>query len=149
MNYIIGVLIIVAVLLGAEQWGEHRVQVQWNTDKKVREALLNAETKRNEESVNELIKQHKNDMAAAESKAGRDAVNRWLRDHRVLPGSAPVRCPSGNTQPEGAKTPDERPDTEPEFGGGIEGFAVECAKGALMNMQWRELCLKADCEEID
>ena len=133
-----GILAAIVMLFGSEKFGEHLTQVEWDKDKAVREALVEAEKKRNQGVIDDLENRHKKDMAAAQSEAGRTAVNRWLHDHGMLPDGSPVRSPKQPVQTEGAKTPDGRSDPEPESRSGVEGFANECAKGALMNMDWRE-----------
>ncbi len=144
-QYLIGIGAALIILLGVEQYGEHRVQVEWDKDKAVREALAVKAEKDNKENIYALNKQHQKDIKTATGKAGRDAVADYLKSIGVLSNGLTVRS-EGSGKAESPKLPNERSDTESSTRSSIERFGLECAKGAVMNMDWREWAIHEGLE---
>ena len=124
--------------------GGNAVREEWNKEKAVRAALLDAEKKRNLKTVAELKDKHQKEMDHAKTKAGRDAVNRWLREHCLLPSQLQVRDCGSKAPADRAKVPDGRGE-EQRTGGGIEGFAINCADDASRLTDWQTLCKSQGC----
>lgn len=78
MNYLYGSIAIVLVLLGVEQYGEHRIQIDWNMETARLESIAKQEKENNRKSLDAIAEQHKKDIENAKSKAGRDAVRDYL-----------------------------------------------------------------------
>lgn len=142
MNYLYAGIAALVFLLCAEQWGEHRVQVEWEKDKAVRQALLDQTIKQNEDTLNAIKSQARKDQAAATSKAGRDAVNRFLREHGLLLTS------EGHLQAQGQQGTNGTSD-QSGTGDPLEEFAIGCGRDALKVMRWQELCVRMNCEIVD
>lgn len=142
---VIAILVFTAMLFGMEQWGEHTVQVEWDKDKAVRAAVLAAETKRNQETINDLKDQHAADLQAAKSEAGRAAVAGWLHDHGLLPSGLPLHPGAQPVPSQGSQIPDGEA-CQQGVGAALEGFATGCAQDALRLMDWQELCIRQQCE---
>lgn len=127
------------VVLAVEQYGEHRVQVEWDKDVAVREALLKQAKQENKETLDANRKQYEKDKLAATSKSGRDAIARYIRERGLLqscPGSVPAQGQQGTdgaAEESGAST-------------ALEGFARDCADDALKVMRWQELCKVNHCQ---
>lgn len=145
MNQTIAAIIaMIVILICAEQYGEHRIQVQWDKDKAVREALLNKEKRTNKETIDALNTQHEKDVKSATSKAGRDAVSAWLKSHGLLPNGDRLSS-SGDSKAESAKVPDGEP-LKSESSNRLEEFAIGCAKDALKVMDWQEWAIRENLE---
>ncbi|HLP99203.1 MAG TPA: hypothetical protein VK149_12250 [Sideroxyarcus sp.] len=142
---ILSLLVLACLMLGAELWGEHVVQVKWDKDKAVRQALLDDAKRQNQGVVDDLNAKHQADLKAAKSEAGRAAVAGWLREHGLLPSGLQVQPNSGAVPPQGAKVPDGATGQQ-GIGGALEGFAAGCARDALMVLDWQELCVRNRCE---
>ena len=125
MNYLYGLLALVALLLGAEQLGEYRVRNSWDKDIAVRQGVLDAEIERNKRNVADLRDQYKKDLKYAESETSKRAVTEWLRTHGLLP-SCPAVQPSANSQ---ANVPQGTDGTAGQSGT-IERFAARCLSDA-------------------
>jgi hypothetical protein len=145
MNYLYAVLVLLAIALGCEQWGEHRIQVKWDQDKAVREAQLETEKKHNQETVDDLNDKWKKTLDTAIGKAGRAAIDRFLREHGLLPSGLPVQPNPGAVQAQGPQVSDGAAD-QPGAGSGLAEFATGCALDALKVMDWQELCVRQHCE---
>ena len=137
---------IFVLVLWAEQYGEHRIQTKWNDETIRLETIANEAIKRNEENLNALNLQHKKDIELAKSQAGRAAIAAWLKSRGLLPDGSPVQPRCDGDKAESPEVPDGGPDPEPVIGIGIEEFAADCAKGALMNMDWREWAIREGLE---
>lgn len=144
-QYLFAAAAVLLGLLGAEQWGEHRILVQWDKDKAVREAQLETEKKHNQETVDDLNGKWKKTLDLAVGEAGRRAVDRFLRDHGLLPSGLPVQPNPGAVPPQGAKVPDGAA-SQQGVGDGLARFATGCALDALKVMDWQELCIRQHCE---
>lgn len=133
---IAAILAIVAILAVAYMAGAHSVRVEWDKEKAVRQAQLEAQQKLNEDTNAIVQAQHEKDLSAAKSKAGRDAVADYLRSHGMLPASSAVQC-AGQLQAEDSVKSDG---TAEERGASskIESFATNCALDALQVMRWQE-----------
>jgi len=143
-QYLIGAFVVITVLIGVEQYGEHRIQVQWDKDKAVREALLNNEKRTNKETIDALNTQHEKDIKSATSKAGRDAVSNWIKSHGLLPNGDRVSS-RGDGKAESPKVSDgESLKSEPS--NRLEEFAIGCAKDALKVMDWQEWAKRENLE---
>ena len=143
-QYIIGAVAIILLLLGIEQYGEHRVQVQWDTEKAKIQAVSDAEKARNLKTIAELNEQHKREVEYAKSKAGRDAVNRWLREHGLLSDGAEMRdCASPSASDRTGLSDAGR--EEQGTGTSLEGFAINCADDASRLTDWQTLCKYQGC----
>lgn len=142
MNYLYAAIAAGLLLFGSVQWGKHLTQVEWDKDKAVRQALHDQTVKQNKEALDALESQYKKDKLAATSKAGRDAVARYLRE-RVLP-----TCATGADTTQGQPGIDG---TASESGTGepLEKFVTGCGLDALKVMRWQELCVRANCEIVD
>ncbi|MFA5976502.1 MAG: hypothetical protein WC859_10125 [Elusimicrobiota bacterium] len=128
MNYLYAILALLAIALGCEQWGEHRVQVKWDQDKAVRQARLDDEIARGEKIIADMRDKFKKEKAYAESEASKRAVDRFLRDHGLLPSGLPVR-PVANGQaqvPQGA----DGTTCESGFAERIKDFAARSLRDA-------------------
>ena len=145
MNYLYAAIVAIIILFGVEQWGEHVVQVKWDQDVAVREALLAKTKQENEESRNADKLQYEKDQRAATSKAGRDAIARFLRDHGLLPNGDRVQPITGDVQAPGQQGTDGTPE-EPGTSGALERFATDCALDALQVMRWQDMCKANRCE---
>jgi len=142
MNQTIAAIVaLIVLLIGVEQYGEHRIQVKWDQDIAIRKALADKAEKDNKENIDALNKQHQKDIKTATSKAGRDAVAAYLKSIGLLSNGATVRS-EGSGKAESPKLPDERSDTESSSRTSLEEFGIECAKGAVMNMDWREWAIR-------
>jgi hypothetical protein len=144
MNYLYAGIAAILILLGAEQWGEHRVQVKWDQDAAVRQALLDKTTLDNKEALDANKAQYEKDRLAATSQAGRDAVNRFLRDHGLLPDGS--RVSSGGNVPAQSPQGTDGPPSQCGTSGALESFANDCAQDALKVMRWQEICRANHCE---
>jgi len=141
---IYAIVAIIVLLIGVEQYGEHRVQVKWNEDKAIRAALAEQAAKDNKENIDALNKQHAKDLKSATSKAGRDAVAAYLKSIGLLSNGLTVR--DSDCKAQSSKLPDERSDTESSSRTSLEEFGIECAKGALMNIDWRAWAVREGLE---
>ena len=139
MNNIVAAIVVAIVLaVGGYAAGYQHVQKKWDIEKARTEAIAKADKIHTKEANDAITKKHEQDIISAKSEAGRAAVRAWLKSHGVLPVSPPVRDPDCGAKADGAGTPVERSDSQPVAGTGVEGFALECARGAIMNMDWRE-----------
>jgi len=138
MNYLYAFIALLLIIFGAEQWGEHRIQVEWEQDIAVRQALLDKTKQENKEALDANKKQYEKDKRAAMSQAGRDAVNRYIRE-RMLQS-----CP-GNVPAQGAQGTNGATE-EPGTGTALESFATDCASDALQVIRWQEMCKANRCE---
>lgn len=143
MNYLYAALAAIALLIGAEQWGEHVVTVEWDKDKAVRQALLDSEINRNKETLDALKAQHQKDQSAATSKAGRDAVDRFIRE-RLLSSCASLQ-PGGHAETQSVEGTDGAA-SQPRTSEPLAEFVTGCGQDALKVMRWQELCTRMNCE---
>lgn len=133
-----------ALLLGVEQYGEHRVQVKWDLERERQEAVAQQEAERDKQANAATEAQRKKDIENAKSEAGRIALNNWLRKHGLLPDGSPVsgscsgkaNCPS---KPDGASG-------QSGSGERIADFARGCALDALHVLQWQEWAIREGLE---
>jgi len=92
MNQTIAIVVaVILLLIGVEQYGEHRIQVKWNEDKAARAAVTERDKQENAKNLADLKEQFEKEKKDAESEAGRRAVAKYLRDYGLLPSSIPVR----------------------------------------------------------
>lgn len=138
--YLLALLI---ALIFSEQYGENRIQDKWDTQKAIDAALVAAQDQKNKETLDDLKAQHEKDIEFAKAQAGRDAVNRWLHDHGLLPDGTPM-FPGNSVSTEGSKVSNGTPG-QSGLGDKITQFATDCAKDALMVMDWQELCKRNNC----
>lgn len=140
-----GIALIVITLVGAEQYGEHRIQAQWDLEV----ARLDAVSKQAKESnkkTNEAIDaQHKKDIEYAKSEAGKSAIADYLRRHRLLPASAPVRDADSGAKTESTQVADA-PACECGTRSSIEEFAGRCGQDALTILNFQEWVIREGLE---
>jgi hypothetical protein len=131
------------IIFGAEMVGEHRVQVKWNAES-ARLTVIAQQAKDQDTAARKSIEaQHKKDIEYAKSEAGKSAVREYLRTHGLLSTCVPVPS-AGSGQAQSPGVPSDGQDPKPGARIDIQEFATECAKGALMNIEWREWALKED-----
>jgi hypothetical protein len=135
----------ILILIATEQYGEHRVQVKWDQDIAVRQALLDKTKQDNKEALNADKIQYDKDKVAATSKAGRDAIAGYIRERGLLPAGCGVQSSPGNVPSQGAQGTDGTPG-ELGTGSALEGFAASCANDALKVIRWQDLCRANHCE---
>lgn len=137
-----------SLLAGSWGMGAYYTQTKWDQDIAIRAALLDQAEKQNKETINDLNTQHQKDIKSATSKAGRDAINKWLAANGVLPNSLPVRQTTGTDttiHPEVSNAASAQ--QEPR--GGIESFALRCAQDALIVTDWQELAIRERWKVVD
>jgi hypothetical protein len=140
MNYLYALAVSMLVIIGVEQYGEHRVQSEWDKDVAIRQALIDKAKQENKESLDEIRKQYEKDKRAATSKAGRDAIARYIRERGLLQEAC-----AGNVQAQGSKGVNGISE-EPRTSAALESFAGDCASDALKVIRWQELCKANRCE---
>jgi hypothetical protein len=141
-NIIAAIVVVIVVALAGYTAGSMNVQKKWDIEKARVETVAKESEKHNKEANDAIAKQHEKDISAAKTEAGRAAVRDWLKSHGVLPSGAPVRDKDCGAKSESTGAPVERSDTESIAGAGIERFALECARGAIMNMDWRDWAVR-------
>jgi hypothetical protein len=149
MNRIYAVIVVIAILcgalFGAERYGEHVVQMKWDQDTAVRLALLNKVKQENKEALDANRKQYEKDKQAAASKAGRDAVARYMAERGLLSTCNRLSSGPGDVSAQSSGRTDESA-KEPGTGAALESFTTDCALDALQVMRWQELCKANRCE---
>jgi membrane protein involved in colicin uptake len=144
MNYLYGSSATILILIGVEQYGEHRIQVKWDSDIEVRQTLLEKSKQDNQEALDASKAQYEKDRIAATSQAGRDAVNRFLRDHGLLPNGDRMPSSTGDSQAQGEQGTDGAT-KERGTGSEIERFSTGCGEDALKVIRWQDLCKANHC----
>lgn len=132
-----GIALIVMVLFGVEQYGEHRIQTKWDLEVARLEAVAKQEKESNEKTNKAVEAQHKKDIEHAKSEAGKSAIADYLRRHRMLPVSVPVRNEDNSTETESTKVVDA-PTCECGTSSSIEEFAGRCGQDALTILNFQE-----------
>lgn len=138
MNYLLAGIAVILILLGVEQWGEHRVQVEWDKETAARIAITGQAKRQSAEAANDVEEQHKKDIEYAKSQAGRAAVADFLRRHGLLPDGSPVSVARGDGQAEVPVRTDGAA-CESGFAERIKEFAARClhdARKVEMCMEW-------------
>ena len=143
-KYIGIIAAVLLLLIGVEQYGEHRVQIEWDKDIAIRAALLEAETQQNAKNVATITEQYKKDIEHAKSQAGRAAIADFLRRHGLLPSGAPVQ-PVSSSQTQGTQGADGA-GGQCGPGSGVEEFAINCAKDAVTVGAWQEWAVREGLE---
>ena len=144
-RYLIAFTVLAGLMLGIEQYGEHRVQVEWDKDKAVRAALLNQAVENGEKNAEHVAEQLRGYYEHALSKEGRTALNRWLKSHGLLPDGAPVRGCADQSAADSSSSADGA-SGEQWVGGSLEEFATNCALDAQRLTDWQALCREQGCE---
>jgi hypothetical protein len=129
---------VILLLVGIEQYGEHRIQAKWNTDIAVRQAVLDKVKQDNQEALDASKTQYEQDKRAATSKAGRDAVNGYIRDHGLLQ-SCTGNIPAQGIQ--GTNGASEERGTSST----LESFTNDCGQDALKVIRWQDWCRANHC----
>lgn len=133
-QYIAGFVVIVVILLGVEQYGEHRIQSKWDVDIAEREAVAKHDKEENAKNLADLKDKWKKEKKDAESEAGRRAVAKYLRDAGLLPSGLPVRkCDSGQ-----ANIPQGTDSTTSESG--LAERITQLAERAIEDARRVEMC---------
>lgn len=144
MNYIYGLAALCVLLLGVEQYGEHRVNVKWDLER-ARLVTIAVQAAATDKAANKAVEdQHKKDIENAKSKAGRAAVAAWVKSHGLLP-SGPQMPNPGCGQTDGTGGPDD-PAGQSGVGERIAEFAEGCALDALKVLNWQEWAIREGLE---
>lgn len=133
----VGIALMILMLVGAEQYGEHRVQAQWDLEVARFAAIAKQEKEENEKTNEAIEAQHKKDIEHAKSEAGKSAITDYLRRHRMLPASPPVRNEGDCAKTEDTKVVDA-PTCECGTSSSIEEFAGRCGQDALTILNFQE-----------
>jgi hypothetical protein len=144
MNYLYGTIAVFLILAGVEQYGEHRVQIEWDLERARNKAIAQQEAERDKQANAATEAQRKKDIENAKSEGGRIVLNNWLRKHGLLPDGSPVSG-SGSNQTNCTGNPN---DTSDQSGTGerIADFARGCALDALHVLQWQEWSIREGLE---
>jgi len=124
--------------------GADNVQDKWDIEKAKIQSVADAEKARNLKTVADLNDKHKKEIEHAKSESGRAAVNRWLREHGMLPSGITVRGCGSPSSADSSKVPDAGRE-EQGTSGGIDGFAINCADDASRLTDWQTLCKSQGC----
>lgn len=141
---------VIAILLAAGLFtaGMAYVQKEWDKDKAINKALLEQKDKDATDVVIRLNDAWQKEKKNAETKAGRDYLARWLRDHGLLPDGSPVRSAGGKAPAEGSQVSDAT-GGEQDAGRGLAEFAGKCGRDANRLTDWQHLCEVQGCEVIE
>lgn len=145
-------LIFIALLLiavgTAEQYGESRVQHKWDQHNLEVKGKLALEKQRSDAERIKLIEDHKKEIEYAKSKAGADAISRFLREHGLLPNGAPVHRPDDSVGE--AEVPEGTDGAASKFGAGesLEEFATRCGIDAIKVELCTEWAIKEGLEVV-
>lgn len=143
-NWLVGIGVLALLVFASVMYGKHLVQVEWDKDKAVRQSLLDREVNQNKEALDALKSQYETDKTAATSKAGRDAVARYIRERGLLPACA--QLPSQGHVPAQSSEGDDAATGQPGTGDSLTEFVAGCGQDALKVMRWQELCTRMNCE---
>lgn len=140
MNYLYGSAAIVLLLLGVEQYGEHRVQVLWDLEKARLETIAKQEKETDRKAIDAINEQHKKDIENAKSKAGRDAVRNYIN------GLLHSKGDSNQTQSaEGISQSASQCGVSME----VEEFGQRCAQDAMTILRFQEWVQREGLETSD
>lgn len=136
-QYLIGIIVILFLILGIEQYGEHRIQTKWDIDIAQREAVAKHDKEENTKNLADLKDKWKKEKKDAESEAGKRAVAKYLRSIGLLPSGIPVRKCDGSQ----ADIPQGTDSTSSESGlteriTQLAGRCIEDARRVEMCAQW-------------
>lgn len=134
MNYLYSALAALAILIGVEQFGEHHVRSQWDTDIAVRQGVAEAEAERNKRNLADLQAKYKKDIEYAKTQASKRAVADYLRTHGMLPV-----CPAVQPGASGQTDIPSSTDGAASQYEAIERFAARCiddARKVEMCAEW-------------
>ena len=134
------------IIVFCADWnGAHRVQLKWNAES-ARLTAIAQQAKDQDASARKSVEdQHKKDIAYAKTQAAHDAIAVYIKSHGLLPTCLQVPG-SGSGQAQSPSVPSDGQNTESGVGTNLQEFATECAKGALMNIEWREWALREGLE---
>ena len=140
MNYLYAALAAMALLIGAEQFGEHRIQALWDIETERLEAVAEQVKVDDENDRIAIAERHRRDIQNAKSEAGRKAIRNYIRTRGMLPTN-PAAC----GQTDGAGGADGAA-AEPGLGNSLEEFASRCGQDALKVLAWQEWAIRQGLE---
>ena len=143
-RYLYGLLALATWTLGSVMYGEHRVQVKWDSERGRQQTVADIAAETDRKARDAIAKQHEKDVENAKSQAGRIVLAAWLKSHGLLPDGSPVSG-SGGGQTDCTGKPDGTAG-QSGTGGRIEEFAEGCALDALHVLRWREWAVREGLE---
>ena len=139
MNYLYGSIAILLLLLGVEQYGEHRVKTQWDLESARLQALAD-QAKNQDKEINAVLEeQHRKDIQNAKSEAGKSAIREYIRTHGML------HIEGSNNQAQnssGVNDASSQCGTSLE----VEEFATRCGEDALKILRFQEWAIRENLE---
>lgn len=139
MNYLYAALAAIAILIGVEQFGEHRIQTLWDLETERIEAIAKQEKENDRKAIDAISEQHRKDIQNAKSEAGKSAVREYLRTHGMLPSQGSDNQ-AANT--EGISNSSCKCGASVE----TEEFAERCGEDALKLLRVTEWALRESLE---
>jgi hypothetical protein len=130
---------VILLLVGIEQYGEHRIQAKWNLETAHLEALATQAKEQSAKANQAVTEQHRKDIENAKSEAGKYAIRDYLRTHGMLH----TEGSSGQAQSSGV--PDESP-CQCGTGASIEEFAGRCAQDSMTILEWQDWSVREGLE---
>jgi hypothetical protein len=136
---IAGLLAITIIVIAIDQHGANRVQARWD------KAIVAAEQAKQKADAEDKAarlasaEQYRRDIENAKSQAGRAAVDKYIRDHGLLPACIPV--PGAGGVAGNGSTGTDGTTGKPGTGEILAEFATACGKDALKVMRWQEFAI--------
>lgn len=124
------VMMAMTLCAGSYLAGSTAVRKEWDLERARQEAVAERERQENAANLAALKNKYQEEIEHAKSKAGRDAVARWLREHGLLPDGSPLHTGKRDSgQADISKGTDEAA-CESRFAERIKEFAGRCAEDA-------------------
>ena len=149
-NLIVGVIAL-ALIGYAAYWlhhdgyiqGKAEVQAEFDTHLAADQAAVNEAVKLSEEINGIVQKQHEADINFVQSKAGTDAVNRYLASHGLLPSSGSMCGEQSGAGGQALSLKlNDATSGKPRIGDSNTEFAKRCATDALAVLVWQEFAVR-------